>query len=325
MFRLICATALALLLLATTALAAPLTFKLGHIADPQHPYGQGAVKFADLIKEKTKGTVEVQVFPSSQLGNQRDLIEGLTFGTLDMTLTSAAVLGNFIPEISVFDLPFIFRDVQHAYKALDTVGMEIGKLGEAKGLKTLSFMENGVRHMTNNRQPIKVPADVKGLKIRVMEQPVYIEMIKALGGSPTPMAFSEIYTALQKGVIDGEENPLPQIWTARFFEVQKYVSLTAHTYSSEPVLISTSAWKKLSPEQQKAVQEAAVEAAVWQRDLCRKLEQGYIDQINATGKCVVNDGVDLKAFAEATKGTWKFFADKVKGGQELIDKIVNIK
>jgi TRAP-type C4-dicarboxylate transport system substrate-binding protein len=165
---------------------------------------------------------------------------------------------------------------------------------------------------------------MKGLKVRVMEQPVYIEMIKSLGGSPTPMAFSEIYTALQKGVIDGEENPLPQIWTARFFEVQKYVSLTAHTYSSEPVLISMTSWNKLSPEQQKALQEAAVEAAVWQRALCRELEQGYIDQINATGTCTVNGDVDLKAFAEATKGTWKFFADKVKGGQEYIDRIVNI-
>jgi tripartite ATP-independent transporter DctP family solute receptor len=184
-------------------------------------------------------------------------------------------------------------------------------------------MENGIRHMTNNRQPIRKPEDVKGLKIRVMEQPVYIEMIKALGGSPTPMAFGEIYTALQKGVIDGEENPLPQIWTARFFEVQKYVSLTAHTYSPEPILISVSSWNKLSPDQQKALQEAAVEASAWQRDLCRSLEADYIAKINASGTCTVNDGVDLKAFADATRGTWKFFADKVKGGQELIDRVVN--
>jgi tripartite ATP-independent transporter DctP family solute receptor len=325
MFRVCCSAFAALLLTVSFAFAAPVTLKLGHIAEPQHPYAQGAEKIAELVKAKTNGAVEIQVFPSSQLGGQRDLIEGLTLGTLDMTLTSTAVFGNFVPEMSVFDLPFIFRDVYHAYKALDTVGMELGKLGEAKGLKTLAFMENGVRHMTNNRQPIRKPEDVKGLKIRVMEQPVYIEMIKALGGSPTPMAFGEIYTALQKGVIDGEENPLPQIWTARFFEVQKYVSLTAHTYSPEPILIAVSSWNKLSPDQQKALQEAAEEASAWQRDLCRSLEADYIKKINASGTCTVNDGVDLKAFADATRGTWKFFADKVKGGQELIDKVVNTK
>lgn len=310
---------------ASVACAAPVTLKLGHIADPQNPYAQGAEKLAELVKEKTGGSLIIQVFPSSQLGNQRDLIEGLTFGTVDMTLTSTAVFGNFVPEMGAFDLPFIFRDIEHAYKVLDTVGMEAAKLGEAKGIKTLGIMENGVRHMTNNRGPIYKPADMKGLKIRVMEQPVYIEMMKLLDASPTPMAFGEIYTSLQKGVIDGQENPLAHICTSRFYEVQKYVSLTAHTYSAEPILISMTAWKKLSPEQQKALQEAAVESTKWQRDLCRSLEQEYINVINNSGKSKVNDGVDLKAFADATRGTWKLFADKVKGGQELIDKIVNTK
>lgn len=319
-----CALA-ALLLTSSMAFAAPVTLKLGHIADPQNPYAQGAEKFAELVKEKTGGSVVVQVFPSSQLGNQRDLVEGLTFGTVDMTLTSTAVFGNFVPEMGVFDLPFLFRDVEHAYKALDTVGMDIAKQGEARGIKTLAMMENGVRHMTNSRQPIKVPADMKGLKVRVMEQPVYIEMMKQLGASPTPMAFSEIYTALQKGVIDGQENPLAHIWTSRFFEVQKYISLTAHTYSAEPVLISTIAWKKLSPEQQQAMLEAAVEAAAWQRNLCRELESQYITNINESGKSTINDDVDLAAFAEATKPTWKIFADKHKNGQAIIDRIVNTK
>ena len=324
MFRSIMCAVAAVVLSVSVACAAPVALKLGHIADPQNPYAQGAEKFAELVKEKTGGSVDIKVFPSSQLGNQRDLIEGLTFGTVDMTLTSTAVFGNFVPEMGAFDLPFIFRDIEHAYKALDTVGMEVAKLGEARGLKTLSMMENGVRHMTNNRQPIRVPADMKGLKIRVMEQPVYIEMMKLLDASPTPMSFGEIYTSLQKGVIDGQETPLAHICTSRFFEVQKYISLTAHTYSAEPVLISMGAWKKLSADQQKAVQEAATEAATWQRELCRKLEGGYIDQINNSGKSAVNDDVDLKAFADATKGTWKLFADKVKGGQGIIDKIVSV-
>jgi tripartite ATP-independent transporter DctP family solute receptor len=322
--KLCCAAAL-LLLSATVASAAPVTFKLGHIADPKNPYAQGAEKFAELVKEKTNGSVVVEVFPSSQLGNQRDLVEGLTFGTVDMTLTSTAVFGNFVPEMGVFDLPFLFRDVQHAYKALDTVGMEIAKQGESRGIKTLAMMENGVRHMTNSKHPIKEPKDMKGLKIRVMEQPVYIEMMKLLGASPTPMAFSEIYTALEKGVIDGQENPLAHIWTSRFFEVQKFISLTGHTYSAEPVLISMIAWNKLSPEQQKAITDAATEAAAWQRDLCRKLEGDYKEKITASGKSAINDDVDLKAFAEATKPTWQIFARKHKNGQKIIDQIVNTK
>lgn len=325
MFRTFLCTLALVILSASIACAAPVTLKLGHIADPQNPYAQGAEKFGQLVKEKTGGSVDIKIFPSSQLGNQRDLIEGLTFGTVDMTMTSTAVYGNFVPEMGAFDLPFIFRDIDHVYKVLDTVGMETAKLGEARGIKTLCMMENGIRHMTNNRHPVRTPADMKGLKIRVMEQPVYIEMMKLLGASPTPMSFGEIYTSLQKGVIDGQENPLAHICTSRFYEVQKYVSLTAHTYSAEPLLISMSAWKKLSPEQQTAMQEAAIEATKWQRDLCRNLDKEYIDLINNSGKSKVNDDVDLKAFAEATKGTWKIFANSVKGGQELIDKIVNTK
>lgn len=237
----------AVLLSASLCLAAPVTLKLGHIAEPENPYGQGADYFAKLVKERSNGEIEIQVFPSSQLGNQRDLVEGLVFGTVDMTLTGTAVLGNFVPEVAVFDLPFIFRDIPHAYKALDTVGMDLCKLGEKQGMITLAIWENGVRHMTNNRQPIRTPEDMKGLKVRVMEQPVYIEMMKALGASPTPMAMSELYTALQKGVVDAQENPLAQIATKRFDEVQKYISLTGHTYAPEVVLIGSMAWNKPPP------------------------------------------------------------------------------
>ena len=315
--------AVLLLIVGTAAFAAEFTLKLGHIADPQNPYAQGAVKFSELVKEKTGGAVDVQVFPSSQLGNQRDLIEGLTFGTVDMTLTSTAVLGNFLPQAAVFDLPFIFRDIPHAYKALDTVGMEICKPLEQRGIKVLAMWENGVRHMTNNRNPIRVPEDMKGLKIRVMEQPIYIEMMKALGASPTPMAFGELFTAMQQGVVDGQENPAAHIWTSRFFEVQKYISLTAHTYSAEPLLISMSVWSTLPEKYRAAIQEAANEARDWQRDLCRKLENKFWDNIKASGKSEINDDVDKAAFMAATKPVWAMFEDKL--GKENIEAIVNVK
>ncbi len=307
---------------AAGAFAAEITLKLGHIADPQNPYAMGAEKFAELVKEKTGGAVEIQIFPSSQLGNQRDLIEGLTFGTVDLTMTSTAVLGNFLTEAAVFDLPFIFRDIPHAYKALDTVGMEICKPLEKRGIKVLSMFENGVRHMTNNRNPIRKPEDVKGLKIRVMEQPIYIEMMKALDASPTPMAFGELFTALQQGVVDGQENPAAHIYTSRFFEVQKYISLTAHTYSAEPMLIAMSVWEGLSDAHKTAIQEASDEAKDWQRDLCRQLEDGYWDKIRASGVSEINDDVDKAAFMEATKGVWAMFEEKL--GKHNIEAIVNV-
>ena len=307
--------------LAVAANAADFVFKLGHIADPENPYAKGAEKFAQLVKEKTGGKVEIQVFPSSQLGNQRDLVEGTQFGTIDFTMTSTAVLGNFLPQVAVFDLPFIFRDVQHAYKALDTVGMEIAQ--KLQGMKLLAYYENGVRHMTNSKRPIRKPEDMKGLKIRVMEQPIYIEMIKALGGNPTPMAFGELFTALQQGVVDGQENPAAHIYTARFFEVQKYISLTAHTYSAEPMLVSLAAWNKLPKDLQEKIQSAANESRDWQRDLCRQLEEGYWTKIQESGKSEINRDVDKQAFADATRGVWAMFEKKV--GKENIEKIVATK
>ena len=321
-FSIIC-LAVFLVVAGTAAFAAEFTLKLGHIADPQNPYAQGAVKFTELVKEKTGGAVEIQVFPSSQLGNQRDLIEGLTFGTVDMTLTSTAVLGNFLTEAAVFDLPFIFRDIPHAYKALDSVGMEICKPLEKRGIKVLAMFENGVRHMTNNRNPIRKPEDVKGLKIRVMEQPIYIEMMKILGASPTPMAFGELFTALQQGVVDGQENPAAHIYTSRFFEVQKYISLTAHTYSAEPLLVGMGVWSKLPEAHQKSIQEAAFEARDWQRDLCRGLENEYWTKIRESGKSEINDDVDKAAFMEATKPVWAMFEEKL--GKQNIEAIVNVK
>jgi len=296
--------------------------KLGHVAEPAKPYAQGAVKFAELVYEKTNGEVEIQIFPSSQLGNQRDLVEGLTFGTVDLTLTSTAVLANFLPKMAIFDLPFIFRDIPHTYKALDTIGVEMGKDLEPLGLKLLAFFENGVRHLTNSRRAVEVPEDMKGLKIRVMEQPVYIEMMNALGANPTPMAFGELFTALQQGTVDGQENPVSHIWTKRFFEVQKYISLTGHTYSAEPLLISTISWDKLPVDFQKAITDSAIEALDWHRSQCVELDKGFWKNVIESGKCEIIE-VDKEPFREATAGVWKMFEDQV--GKENIDKIVDIK
>ncbi|MDR0577249.1 MAG: DctP family TRAP transporter solute-binding subunit [Candidatus Accumulibacter sp.] len=274
--------------------------KLGHIAEPSNPYGQGADYFAKLVKEKSKGDIEIQVFPSSQLGTHKELIEGLIYGTVDMMLAGTAELGSFQAEVGLFDMPFLIRDRAHAYKALDTIGMELAGALEKKGVKLLGWMENGVRHMTNNVRPIKSPADVKGLKIRVQNNKTYVELIKALGGSPTPMALAELYSAMQAGVVDGQENPSAHIYTKRFYEVQKYASLTGHSYAAEPVLISVATWKKLTPEEQAAIQEAATEAIAWQRKLSEAEDTGFWDKIKATGKMEVIE-VDKAPFQKATE------------------------
>ncbi len=301
------------------AFAAPsVVIKLGHIAEPEHPYGKGADQFAKLVAEKSGGDIEVKVFPNSQLGGQKDLIEGLVFGSVDMALVGSAALGQFQPKISLFDLPFLFDDRPHAFRSLDTVGMEIGQALEPRGIKLLGYMENGIRHMTNNVRPIKTPEDMKGLKIRVQTNKIHIEMIKALGASPTPMDLSELYSAMQQGTVDGQENPSAHIYTKRFYEVQKYASLTAHAYAPEPMLISMISWKKLTPKQQKIVQDAANESVAWQRKVSEDEDNDYWNKIKATGKMEVIE-VDRKAFQEATKPVIAMFAKTV--GQDNIDKV----
>ena len=312
-----------LLAVAALAVSGPVmadvtVLKLGHIAEPTNPYGKGADHFAELVKQKSNGTIEVKVFPSSSLGTQKELIEGLIYGTVDMTLTGTAELGTFHPQMAIFDMPFLFKDRAHAYKALDTVGMELAKPLESKGLKMLGYMENGIRHMTNNTRPIKTPADMKGLKIRVMNNKVYVEMIKALGASPTPMALAELYSAMQTGVVDGQENPSAHIYTKRFYEVQKYASLTGHAYAAEPFLISMSSWKKLTPAQQEIIQAAATEAVAWQRKVSADEDMEFWDKIKKTGKMEVIE-VDRQPFIEATLPVYTSLAKTV--GQANIDKI----
>ncbi len=305
-------------MLATPAFAGKVVLKLGHIAEPVHPYGKGADYFAKLVAEKSHGDIEIKVFPSSQLGGQKDLVESMVYGGVDLALVGTAVLGQFQPQISIFDLPFLFKDREHAYKSLDSVGMEIGKGLENRGIKLLGYMENGIRHMTNNVREVKTPADMADLKIRVMNNKVYIEMIKALGASPTPMAFGELYSAMQQGTVDGQENPSAHIWTKRFFEVQQYASLTAHSYSPEPVIMSMVSWNRLSDEQRKIITEAAKEAVDWQRQVAAEQDKEYWDKIKATGKIQITE-VDRAPFKEATKSVIAMFADKV--GQDNLDKI----
>ena len=292
--------------------------KLGHVAEPDNPYALGAVRFAEIMDARTNGKVKITIFPSSQLGNQQQLIESLILGNLDFALTTTAVLGQFEPNLLVFGYPYMFEDRNHAYAALDTVGIEIAKGLEPKGVKLLGFFENGIRHMINDTHPIKTPEDMKGLKMRVMTTPVYVELMKSLGADPTPMAFGEVYSACANGTVDGLEVPAVHIWQKRFFEVNKYISLTGHTYESEPLTMSMRTWEKLPGEYQEIMLEAIAEALDYSRTLAREQESDFFKKILDSGKAEIIE-VDRSVFAEATKPVWDALA--TDNSDDLISRI----
>jgi tripartite ATP-independent transporter DctP family solute receptor len=295
-----------------------LVLKLGHIAEPSHPYAKGADKWAELVSAKTGGKVKIQVFHSSQLGDQKTLIEGLVYGTIDMALVGTAALTQFQPQMGIFDLPFLFDDRDHAFRSLDTVGMDIGKALEPKGIKLLGYMENGIRHMTNNVREIKTPEDMQGLKIRVQTSKIFIEMMKAMGASPTPMSLGELYSAMQNGTVDGQENPSAHIYTQRYYEVQKYASKTAHAYAPEPVLVSLAKWNSLPESVRTVLTDSAKEAIAWQRQFSTESDDDYWNKIVTTGKIKVIE-VDRKPFQVITAPVIEMFADSV--GRDNLAKI----
>ncbi|MGB9813904.1 MAG: TRAP transporter substrate-binding protein DctP [Thermovenabulum sp.] len=304
---------------------AKFVLKLGHVANTNQPYHEAAVKFAEMVKERTNGAVEIQIYPNSQLGGQRDLLEGLQLGTVDIVLTSTAVLSNFIPKCQVLDLPFIFRDREHVYKVVDgPLAEKIYEGAENQGMKVISTWENGFRHITNNVRPIRKPDDLKGIKIRVMENQMYIEMFKALGANPTPMAMGEVFTALQQKTVDAQENPIGQIYASRFYEVQKYLTLTGHTYSPETVVFSLKTWNKLPKEYQDVIIKAAQEARDFNRQRAEEQNQKFLEEMKAKGLQVIELTPEEKAaFQEKMKPVWAKFENVI--GKDLIDAIVNTK
>lgn len=289
------------LLSCSTAFAA-VQIKLAHVGSLEHQYHIGAEQFKKLVEERSKKGIIVNIFPQSQLGNERDAIEGVRMGTIEMTTIAAAgALPSFVPEAAVLGVPYVLQTRKQAYAVLDgPFGQELNKLIGAKGMINLGYWEMGFRHFTNNTRPIKTPADVKGLKIRVQESKGWMELIKSLGGVPTPIAFGELYSALQQKVVDGEENPIATIYSMRFYEVQKYMSLDGHTYEATAVLVNPRWFNGLSKENQKLIQDAVLDAGKFQRDKLAQLDQERLDSIKKAGT-IVEEKPDLQAFAEATK------------------------
>ncbi|MBI2458406.1 MAG: DctP family TRAP transporter solute-binding subunit [candidate division NC10 bacterium] len=294
-----------------------------HTSPPDHPYTLGMVRYADLVKERTKGRVAIQIHHSRQLGDERQVVEGLQLGTIHLTVTSTGPLGGFVPEMNVVDLPFLFRDGDHAYKVLDgEIGRGLLNKFDAVGIKGLAFWENGFRHITTSKKPVREPADMKGLKIRVMENKVHQAAFRQLGSDATPMAWGEVFTSLQQGLLDAQENPIPIIYTFKLNEVQKYVALTGHVYSPAPLLMSKKSWNRMPPDIQRIMFDTALEVARYQRGLIREQEQKQIGELKAKGMTVV-ENPDRAAFREAMKPVFEQFQGQF--GKDLVQRIVNTK
>lgn len=292
--------------------------RVGHTLTDDSHYGVGLAKFAELVKQKSNGTLEIQVFGNAKLGSERDLIEGVSMGTIEMTLSSTGPLPSFSSKFMVFDLPFIVQDREKLYKILDgATGEEMLKSLQAKGIKGLVFWENGFRHITNSKRPIEKPQDLQGLKIRLMENPVHMDTFKTLGANPLPMPFGELFTALQQKTVDGQENPLIIIKTSKFYEVQKYLAVSGHFYSPAVLLINDQLFAGLTPEQQKALTDAAKEARDYERKFIQEQETKMIDELKKAGMTVTYP--DKALFQKATEPVYKNFEEKI--GKDLINAI----
>ena len=284
-------------------------------------YGVAVDTFAREVEKRTAGRYKVQNFYSAALGAERESVEGVQLGTLDLTLTSTGPLPNFVPEVAILDIPFLFRDYAHARAVLDgPIGQELLQKFPAKGMVALAWAENGFRHMTNSKHPVNTPDDLRGLKMRTMENPIHIEAYKQFGILPTPMAFTEVFTALQQGTVDGEENPLSVITSAKLDQVQKYLTLTGHVYSPAVILMNKARWDALSAQDKQAFQEAAREAVKANRARVDDDERKAVADLRAKGM-IVTENVDKAKFQAKLAPVYADFAKRF--GQENIDRIRN--
>lgn len=260
------------------------TIKAGIGLNSEHPQYKGLLKFKEIVEEETDGAITVDTYHSGQLGDDRTMTEALQLGTQEVVIPSTAPLANFVPEFSVFDIPFLFPNEQVADAVLDgEVGQELLTKLEDQNLVGLSYWENGFRDLTNSERAVETVEDFEGLKIRTMENDLHLDAFKALGANPTPMAFTELFTAMQQGTVDGQENPYSTIYLQKFYEVQKHVSNTHHIYSPWVFLMSKSFYDGLTEEQQKIVKDAAVEAGNYERELNREANDEYLQKLQEEG------------------------------------------
>jgi len=303
--------------------AAQTTLKMNISVAQNSHYGVAIDAFAREVDKRTNGRYKIQNFYAGALGAERESVEGVQLGTLDLTMTSTGPVPNFVPEVAILDIPFLFRDYGHARAVLDgPIGQDLLRKFDAKGITALAWGENGFRHMTNNKHPVNSPDDLKGLKMRTMENPIHIEAYRQFGILPTPMAFTEVFTALQQGTVDGQENPLSVITAAKLEQVQKYLSLTGHVYSPALILMNKAQFDRLSPADKQAFIDAAREAVKVNRARIDEDERRAVGDLRSKGMAIV-DTLDKAKFQAALGPVYADFSKRF--GQENIDRIRNYK
>ena len=307
------------LTLCGTAFAAKYKIRLGHTAAPTHHYQDICLQFAKAVSERTNGEVEISVFPANQLGKQLESVEGCMYGTQDMILASDTVLSNWAPDMGILNLPFLFNDMWEVRKVLDgPVGDKLGKQFEPLGAVIIGWWENGMRHITNSKRPIKTPADLDGLKIRVPEGAVFVDTFKALKAGPTVISFGELYSGLQLGTVDGQENPPAHILTQKFYEVQKYVSRTGHIHLSSPLVMSKHLLDSLPDNYRTIILETAREMGPIHTKMVEDLEKEQWVEVEKNGMQIVD--VDKTPFKEAVAPVIAKYKKRLNS--EIIDEII---
>jgi TRAP-type transport system periplasmic protein len=314
------AAAATLACLAPHALAAKFNLKLGHAVNTTDGQHAAAVKMAELVKERTKGDVEITIYPANQLGNDAAMINGVRGGTIDIVSSGASNYNGIVANTAAMELPFVFRSAQHAYGVLDgPIGAGVLNELAPHGLKGLAYWENGWRAFTNNKRPIKTPEDVKGLKIRSTGNPYHIQAFKLLGMNPSPMAIAELYTALETGTFDAQEHPINVTWSSKFYEVQKHLTISNHVYSPLILSMNKAKFDSLPADYQKIVVDAARDAAKYQRELNAANAGKVVAELKKSGMQIV-ETVDMAPFQKiVSEPIAKAFAEK--NGAALLQAI----
>ncbi|OAZ93487.1 TRAP transporter substrate-binding protein [Halomonas sp. G11] len=288
----------------------PVTLRLAHVVNEQDGFHIAATKFEELVEERTDGKVDIEIYPNASLGDERTLLEGMQIGTVDMGVITNGPVANFVEEMAVFELPFLFPSPEAAYEVLDgPIGQELlDKLSEVN-LKGLAYAERGFRNLTNSERPVNAPEDIDGLRIRVMENPVYTDTFRALGANAIPMAWTEALTAMQQGTIDGQENPVNVIHSFNLDETQNYMTLSRHTYAPAIFVMGSSAWNQLPEDAQVILEEAAQEAAEHERQVNAEMEAEQLAELREAGM-EINDSPDIEAFQKAVQPVYDEYAEQ---------------
>lgn len=316
------AVAAAVALLGPQAFAQQLELKFGHVGAPGSLFATSAEEFAKRANARLGDKAQVTVFGSSQLGKDKELLQKLKLGTVHFSLPST-VMSTVADEFGLFEMPYLVKDRGHMGRIEKEIfWRRLAPAAEARGYKILAVWENGFRHITNNVRPINTPGDLEGIKLRTPKGTWRVKMFKTYGANPTPMSFSEVFTALQTGVIDGQENPFAQIHSAKFQEVQKYLSLTGHVYTPAYVTVGIKAWEKLPADVARALEETAKETQAFVYDTAARLEKDLLEKLRAGG-IAVNEA-DKAAFVAASSAIYEEYAGSVPGGKDLVDTALSL-